>query len=333
MSMLIKGNVMASVKHLLLMFCVSIISFNISCRSTTKKIFDASAIGCDPTKIEQTHFFKTAHHTRIAVLKHINGKEFIVKQEQRKSLRSHLTVAREELGVYVAHSIKVFTNHIKAIPDHCEFPGKSDNTVPATLHTFVPGIKVSTLPKELRPFKVCIQQTVKPSVPKHKWGLTRTIIQNMAQHPDLPCIVALDTFIANADRHRGNFFYDLKTDHYFVIDLESSFNKNLASYACTLIKTMLSNEKLSLSLAELEALDLYRSTLKKLIKLHTPEKLYNKLIEYAIRNGLLAKINRHALFTTTKPYRKAINENYTSCIELVELLDQLLQKHDFTAKK
>lgn len=296
-------------------------------------MFDASAFGCNHTELQEEHFFKTPHNTRISVLQHINGKKFIIKQEQRKSLRGHLIVAKEKLGVEVARSINVNTNNVLSIPKNQSFPGKAKCAGPATLHTFVPGFKVSTLPKELKSFKIWIQQPVKPSVPKDQWGLTRKVITNMAQHPDLPRIVALDTFIANADRHRGNFFYDPKSDHYFVIDLESSFGKNLASYACKLMKTFINNNT-SLSRAELEALHLYGATLKKLIKLHTPEQLYEKLVNYSIENGILARVSRPVAHTIIKKmYKKTMTANYASCIRLIDLIDNLLKKHDFRIKK
>ena len=64
-------------------------------------------------------------------------------------------------------------------------------------------------------------------------------LQDMAKHKGLSAIAALDTFIANGDRHHGNFFYEQQTDTYYVIDLEAAFDKNLASYACTFIESII----------------------------------------------------------------------------------------------
>jgi hypothetical protein len=188
-------------------------------------------------------------------------------------------------------------------------------------------MKVTFLPKELKPLKVFIQQPEKPTVAIAEWGLTRRVIKDMALHPDLPKIVALDTFIANADRHRGNFFYDKKSDHFFAIDLESSFNKNLASYACDLIKLMIADKQEIISEQELAALKVYRNVLKKLIKQHSPEGLFRKIVEFAVKGGIREVMSRKDVALMMVEDKQSIIKNYASCEKLVLLLDKLILKH------
>ena len=56
--------------------------------------------------------------------------------------------------------------------------------------------------------------------------LTIVIIYRMTWHVQLPIIVALDLFICNTDRHRGNLFYDAVTDTFCAIDMDDIFRCN-----------------------------------------------------------------------------------------------------------
>ena len=171
----------------------------------------------------------------------------------------------------------------------------------------------------------------------------------MAKHKDLSKIVAFDTFVANTDRRKGNFFYDKESDHYYAIDLEATFSKNLAAYACEFIELIIEYRKLhkknpspingdtllseivdnrkrkmpTVSGKELAALKIYRDVLKKLLKLHTPESLHEKLHEVAMEGGLVLKSGRSAVVGRLAAYKASIRKNYDSCKKLVALLDKL----------
>lgn len=69
-------------------------------------------------------------------------------------------------------------------------------------------------------------------LPPEKTGLTLAVIQDMAKHPDLPKIVALDTFVGNADRSCPNLYYDKVADRFCGIDMAASFSSPLAFWAC-----------------------------------------------------------------------------------------------------
>lgn len=86
-------------------------------------------------------------------------------------------------------------------------------------------------------------------MPPEKAGLTLTVIQEMPKHSDLSGIVALDTFVDNADRSPPNLFYD-------------SFNSNLAKEAYRQLQTLL-DKGIILSLTEKDALAKYIHTLEK----------------------------------------------------------------------
>ncbi|MCX5925406.1 MAG: hypothetical protein NT124_03915 [Candidatus Dependentiae bacterium] len=310
----------------LLVSMILVSSLPIDCRSKLDD-FDGKAFGCDKDCVEKTDYFKTEHNTHITTLANKDGKKYIVKQDSRNQLSWHMSVARDMLGSYIAQSVDVPANKVEIIPSYSSFPGKKNNYLPATLHEVVPGIKLTHLPPDLREFKVFIQQPVKATVPEKSWGLTRRVIQNMARHKDLPKIVALDTFIANADRHGGNFFYCSQANRYYAIDLESSFDKNLARYACSLIRAMLDNQDEIITEQELEGLYVYHKTLKRLLKRHSPESIYEKLHEFSLQGGLVSRSARKIILSKLDMYQGYITENYASCEKLVILLDKLMLKH------
>jgi hypothetical protein len=287
-----------------------------------KKVFN-----CKKKQVHAISCFKTSYHTSVAVLEHRKGAKFIVKQETRNPLYLHLSVVRDKLGAFVAESVGVEANHIRILPAGCVFAGKRSDELPASLHTFVPGVPVHELPKELKALKVFIQQPVKASIHKKEWGLTRRVIHDMSLHPDLPKIVALDTFIANIDRHKGNFFYDISSDHFFLIDLESSFNKNVGAYACRCIASMMCNKDEQVSVQELGALESYRDMLKLLLELHSPESLYRIMVEYAFEAGILSHSPKKRVVKELSLYEQSMKKNYDSCIALVLLLDQLIAQY------
>jgi len=146
----------------------------------------------------------------------------------------------------------------------------------------------------------------------------------MAEHEDLSKMVALDTFIANTDRCTKNYFYDKKSNHFYAIDLESSFNHNVAFYACQCIDSLIKNKTDRFSDKEFQALIVYRKTLKLLIQNNSPEDMYKKMIDFALQGNIISRSLRFSVLDTLKTYESSIKENYNSCKKLVVLLDRLI---------
>lgn len=315
--------------YLLRVFLALFFAGSLSVDSVKAKcIFDEPIFDFDMETAKEILSFKTSHHTFITVLKDRTGKKIVVKQETRKPLYWHLSIARDKLGAQVAASVGIYANRVEIVPARCSFLGKLDTRFPATVHEFVPGVSVHLLSGELERYKVIIKQALSPHLGKSKRGLTRNIIHNMAFHADLPCIVAFDTFIANSDRHNGNFFYDVKSDHYYAIDLESSFKDDLAVYACGCIELMLNDKDEHLSGKELKGLLIYRDTLNALIEFHDAQSLYKQLEAYALQGGIRSALLRSTVLGKLAAYKVAIGDNYDSCKRLLALLDKLLNKHD-----
>jgi len=260
--------------------------------------------------------------TQIAFLKHFNGKEYVVKQRTMSKFDRHLNVVRDVLGSRIAQG-EVLANLVAIIPCDYAFPGKHNTQFPATLHEVVPGIQVSKLPQQMALFKRNIKQCLRDGQCE-VYGLTRSIIKNMAFHPDLCRIVALDTFIANKGRDLTNFFYDSISDHYYAIDLASAFEYDAGQYACELIGLMLKDDDCILPKRELEGLVIYRNTLKRLLDKYSPDIIYGQMVDLAMQGGFMS---RASISRNMERYNMTIKNNYKSCERLVILLNSFIKKH------
>ena len=192
-----------------------------------------------------------------------NGKIFIVKQKRHRSVHSRLCIVRDTLSAYIAEKVRIPTNRVCIIPPRVYFLGKKFMDEPASLHTYAPGFTLREQPSVYD--DLYVQQRWKSRWSYEQKGLTVEVIRNMARHPALPCIVALDTFIGNSDRHDGNLCYDFDTDTFCGIDMDDTFNKNLCKVACDHVRAMLDDVNLIFYFQEVAGLRKYKLTLEKLI--------------------------------------------------------------------
>lgn len=295
-------------------------------------LFNATSLGCDYNTASIIHSFETLYFTQINILQDKSGRKFVIKQDPRTIFSPHICTIRDKIGSFIAASAHIPANKVLIIPAGFAFPGKPLIEVPATIHSFAPGVSVAELRKnrETRSiFQGSIRQFMKKTMPPEECGLTQLVLDSMASHDDLCKIVALDTFISNVDRHTKNFFYDIKTNHFCAIDLEGSFYGDLAIFGCNFISKITNDRNYRLSRKNLHALTVYRNTLHTLLSLHTPESLHNKFFEYAYEAGLLAKsvVGSPSITNKLQGYLERITSNYHSCEKLVGLLDVLIAKH------
>jgi len=193
----------------------------------------------------------------------------------------------------MAETMQIPMNRITIIePNASSFPQKIKLGFPATLHTKAFGKSTD----QQGPYQnIDIHQRFhrKNSPKEQKWGvlppeeagLTLTVIQEMAKHSDLSGIVALDTFVGNADRSLPNLFYDSVTDRFCGIDMAASFNSNLAKEACRQLQTLL-DKGIILSLTEKDALAKYIHTLEVLIQKYPPYQQEDLLLKLVKKLGL-----------------------------------------------
>jgi len=267
---------------------------------------------------------KKAKRSCVTIIKHkITGDYYCVKQFSVETSSCVLRSVYEVFASCVAESVDVPMNRVCLILPGDYFPGKQDRMKIATLHTFILGGPVSKKEPyygiDLKQKKSCTSNKI--IVPR---GLAQKIITSMAAHPDLPKIVAFDTFIGNADRSNANLFYNKSTDQFFGIDLERSLKYNLCGVARDKIKKMFHDKKLSFTKKEMKAFAIFQSTLRSLIKHNSPKKSLkkiNNLIKVAefygnnISNNKLCHINI------------IIVEGYADAEKLVILIGKLIDSY------
>ncbi len=252
---------------------------------------------------------------------------FLIKQSKTSSPIEQFKAIREIFGAYIAESNNLPANWVRIIPAGFALPGKLVMQRPATLHTVVPG-KASKFSKFS---KINIKQ-YKRKDPKDKRGFRYEVIHSMSLHPNLSVIVALDTFIGNGDRTRANFFYDEKSDTFWMIDMEGAYRRNLSDLACQFIQKLLNNQLFNFTEAEIKGLIIYRNTLKKLSKNHPPHILHKRLDEFIFQAGIKpgSSLFNNQMTQIIKKYKNNIAESYASTQQLIVLLDKLLNRYDMS---
>src|SRR5690606_8064152 len=117
----------------------------------------------------------------------IKGKEYLVKQ--KRFLYKLLGAAKDALTAHVAEELYPLTkeyiaHRVDIIPAGKNFPGKKYPEWPATIHTIAPGAVMRELKGKCPYSGMKLQQG--------EIGITRAMIASVAQHWQLPFILALD---------------------------------------------------------------------------------------------------------------------------------------------
>jgi hypothetical protein len=274
--------------------------------------------------------FFEANECVISFLDSTQG-NFVLKQYKDHSPDEQFLLVLDALACHIAEDVNISINKVFIIPANSPLPGKTWVELPATLHSFALGISTDhdclyhdidihqRYPKESNAFWYNGGK-----LPPHRKGLTFAVIENMAKHRDLPSIVALDTFVGNADRSSPNLFYDSITDRFCGIDMAASFSSPLAFEACKQLKLI---EKINLTDQQKKGLKSYADTLKKLIENWPPEKQAAFLVEYAIKAGFYegSLLYNQDIIDRIKFHKKCINSNYTCSLELVNIITKLIE--------
>jgi len=246
----------------------------------------------------------------------IDGELFLVKQ--KKPLHKLLGVVRDAVTAYIAETFDI-AHKVDVIPAHKDFPGKVRKDWPATIHTIAPGKMIKKLDDSI--FK-------KMNIKQADIGFRRDMLTWMAMHPQLIQVVALDTFVCNHDRHRGNLFYDEKTGLFCAIDMDSAYKYNLAELACQNFIKMIKTNLFPLKKRELRALIAYRNALITLVEKHHPENtiiVYNNFAKkagFSKGNDLYTEKIRLEL----ERNRQMIEDSYENIKKLVHILNDIIKR-------
>ena len=253
----------------------------------------------------------------------INSSTYLLKQ--KKDSKKQLAVVRDALSAYIAKDLNI-AHQIYIVKSNKKIPGKIKLRWPATLHTIVPGETVrkqcNSKYNELR-----LRQFWAQAPSFNEKGLTRSILTHMTWHNQLPIIVALDLFIGNSDRHCGNLFYDPKTDAFWAIDMDDTFNKDLCLLACKKLKLMMNKGNEPFTDQEIHALKIMRDTLAILVRKHKPSDLIKQLYIFAKKAGFVKgndmyndRVRRKFLY-----YEEMIKNSHINAYKLISLIDTIVR--------
>src|SRR5260221_3930335 len=150
----------------------------------------------------------------------INGIRYIVKQK-KACKKTIISVIRDALAAYIAKDLGI-AHSVEIISPDNDINGKIYQHCPATLLGIAKGKIIRHLAQDHKFFQLSLQQRNLNNLDEkilNKW-LNETIISQITWHKQLPIIIALDLFVCNSDRHRGNLFYDDITDSFCAIDMD-----------------------------------------------------------------------------------------------------------------
>jgi len=252
----------------------------------------------------------------------INGKTYLLKQ--KKDYKKQLAVVRDALAAYIAKVLRDIAHEVDIVESTQEFFGKIKSRWPATLHNLASGETV----KKKSKFKynaLRLRQWV-PDQSLNERGLTKTIIEYMTWHRQLPIIIALDLFTGNGDRHCGNLCYDPNTDRFCAIDMDDTFNKDLCELAYKNLKQMIQKEHVVFNVEEIRALTHMRNILRFLVQKHNPNVLTQKLRFFARKAGFIQGSELYDVRIERKlvSYEKMIIKTHKSAYQLIALLDKII---------
>lgn len=251
----------------------------------------------------------------------IDGNEYIVKQKKSNCFRKIVSVVRDSITADTAELFGDIAHKVDIIPAGTKYAGKPRTDWPATVHTIAPGkmIKAQNSPYNRMDIK---QADI---------GFRRDMLAWMAKHPTLLIIVAMDTFLCNHDRHRGNLFYDSRTNSFCAIDMDSAFKYNLCSLACKNFTKMLNDKSLRFSKIEIKTLARYKEYLEFLIDTCHPEDTIEKYNYFTEKAGFVpgSSLYTQKIALELDRNRRMIKESYQDVQRLIPILEKLIK----TSKK
>lgn len=247
----------------------------------------------------------------------IDGKVFLVKQ--KRSVGQLLGVVHDAFAACIAEFLdKEIAHKVAIIPAFKKFPGKIYDDWPATIHTLARG---ATIKGKRSPYK-------KMNIKQEPQGFRREMLGWMAKHRQLIKILALDIFLCNHDRHRGNLFYNAKTDTFCAIDMDSLYRYNLAGLAHQNLLRMAEDGLFPLTTKEFLALLELRELLEYLCNKYNVDSLitlFDQLVEQAgLVEGsplFIQPIQQEIGFS-----RGMIRQNYHDTKELIAVLGTIIKK-------
>lgn len=255
------------------------------------------------------------HNSYLLKLEDEQGK-YILKQTKGGNEKTFINVVLERFGTIISKEAGVECNGVTIISkDKCKKIKPYENR-PATLHVFIEGEKMKYV-EEFQ--KAQLKQDSRYVKIK---GFTREMIKDMSQHPYFSKIVALDAFIGNRDRHRGNILID-SNKNFYAIDFGAILSVNLFEVAQKNLKSI---DRHGFSPNEIEALKIYRDTLDKLYSRYSYDSLVSLFDECINETGFTdIELQEGKTKHLITHYKNFIHKSYKSGKEYLKKLNKFIQ--------
>lgn len=258
---------------------------------------------------------------------------YILKQINNPSCDEQFLLVNDAIASTMGISNGIYVNEVAFIPYNVGSTIKMYPERAATLHALVPGNDLAfALPALLSGNFTLHQRVVHPnslwqkkfSLEVHQQGLTKTIIENMAAHKNLPPIVALDTLVGNSDRSLPNIFYDQQSNQFYGIDQAAAFAKLLPLFATDRLKELVFADYFcARPLNVMHGLRAYRNTLFQLQENVKPAMIVEEMKKLADHLGLNA-LQNDEVKARLHYHQQVIEQNYSYCLELLNILEQIM---------
>lgn len=258
----------------------------------------------------------------------INGQRYIVKQK-KECAQTIISVIRDALAAYIAKELGI-AHSVEIISPDDDISGKIYQHCPATLLSIAAGKIIRHLAEDHKYFRLSLQQRDPVGLDEkilNKW-LDETIIFQITWHKQLPIIVALDLFVCNTDRHRGNLFYDDKTDSFCAIDMDNIYRRNLPEFACQNLEKMMYVDNKKFTKKEIRALKRMKKTLEFLLQKYTPDKIIAQLYTFAQQAGYVndgSEVNK-SVTKKIELHKDIIKQSYRSTRKLISILNNIVKR-------
>ena len=254
--------------------------------------------------------------------------EWIYKQVSDTSPDDQIVIVWESIASEIALALDIPINQAFLVSPHDSFEYRLMPKYPGSLHLKVQGQSAhNSLPWE----GFDVHQKIRSpfmikrlgALPREQIGLRKVIIENIAKHPDLAKLVALDTYLGNNDRSDLNVFYNAKTNEFYGIDMGNCLMGNLPLYAKENLERLF-EEKAVFSDEEKKGLALYKKTLQALT-LQFPSKKIIEILGLSLEKGGFTKQNsilwNEDVENKINKWKFQIEENYQSTLKLISFLE------------
>lgn len=283
---------------------------------------------------------KSMHHTGTdaCINKVSDGKNiYIVKQITDPSTPEQLLLVTDAICSTIGTACAIQVNHVSFIPYNVGAHLKIYPDRAATLHTYVSGTDLeSSMPKALADKDFTLHQRIikkdcpwqkKYPVASNRQGLTQDIIESMSFHKALPSLVALDTFIGNADRSLPNILYDEQKNSFFGIDHAAGLHTVLAFESCERIQELIRDDYFKICSTEIKnSLQLYKNSLVQLAHAFNPP-IVRKMLDHLATYVCYDALHNEDIVKDIAHFNNIFERNFAKINELIALLNTVKEHY------